>query len=238
MANQWLIIQGEISLYQLGHNFPFFSFKMKVDQSSIKKSKWIIIDKLLLSFILLSYFRWGYVYTAKLNKFCLIPIELDIFIDNIIPLVPFFIIFYFIGYIFVFAPIFIIKQRKECYLLAFTYFLILSFSFYVFRAIPIVMYKQFAYGEDIFSKFTYLQQRIDTCFNNFPSLHVSQNLFAFLFIRDRHKVLGKYLLPIVILIICSTLFVKQHLFVDVLGGILLAFISFKLFYYFDNRFFY
>lgn len=154
------------------------------------------------------------------------------FIDNFIPLMPSFIIFYMIGYVFVALPVFFVKEKKEMSWLGLIFFLMLTFSFLMFMLVPIEMNKTLADGNGFLSKVTLLQQQVDTTFNNFPSLHVSLNLFAFLFIRDKNKKWGNYLFLVMVLIVISTLFVKQHLFVDVIGGVFVG----TFFYGFYNKY--
>ena len=145
-------------------------------------------------------------------------IKPEIILDSLIPLVPFFIIFYVFGYIFVFIPTLLINERREFYSLAKTYFLIISLSFLVFLAVPIELQRNYATENNLLSRVTLFQQRVDTRFNNFPSLHVALNLFSFLVIKNKNSKLGKSLLPLIILIIASTLFVKPSPSVSVVFG--------------------
>jgi membrane-associated phospholipid phosphatase len=64
--------------------------------------------------------------------------------------------------------------------------------------------------------------------NAFPSLHVSLTILAVLFVFARSWKWGVRLLPLGVLIILSTLFIKQHAVVDVIGGLLLAWVVFRL----------
>ena len=187
----------------------------------VKKYKWILFSFILLYFLVV-YNGLGFVerYTS---------LSASTFIDEWIPLTPSFIIFYMVGYVFVILPVFFLKEKKEIPWFGIVFFLMLTFSFIAFLLIPIEMNKTLAVDDDVFSKVTLVQQQIDTSFNNFPSLHVSLNLFAFLFIRDKNKKLSNYLFSIMALIVVSTLFVKQHLFVDVIGGIFVAVLFYSLY---------
>jgi len=187
-------------------------------------------NKFLIFFLLVAYFSLAYNILGYIPHYA--SFEASTFIDKIIPLVPFFVIFYLIGFVFSVVPLFITEEKKEFYWLAVNYFLILTVSFVFFVLIPIEFKKDFAMGSGFFSRLIELIQFVDSDFNNFPSLHVSLNLFTVLFVKDKNSRLGLWLLPIPILIILSTMFVKQHLFIDVIGGIIIA----ALFYYIFKRY--
>ncbi|MFA4870956.1 MAG: phosphatase PAP2 family protein [Pedobacter sp.] len=70
---------------------------------------------------------------------------------------------------------------------------------------------------------------IDHATNAFPSLHVANTILAYTTIKDltMHK---KYLTILCISIILSTVLIKQHAFLDVIGGIILSVIVIKYYY--------
>lgn len=157
-------------------------------------------------------------------------VEASLWIDSVIPLVPFFIVFYMLGYFYPFAYAIKEKSNNRFNLAMVHYTGILSISFLIFKFFPIRMVKTFALDSDFFSRLTYSQQTLDTHFNNFPSLHVSLNVFTYLISRNFLPPLGKKIfLVLTILITMSTMLVKQHLFVDVIGGISLASVAYYSF---------
>jgi membrane-associated phospholipid phosphatase len=194
-----------------------------MEKITTRKKIWIF-------FLIIAYFALAYNILGYLPHYT--SLEAATFIDKIMPLVPFFVIFYLIGFVFSVVPLFITHEKKEFYWLAVNYFLILTVSFVMFILIPIEFKKDFALGTGFFSRLIELVQVVDSDFNNFPSLHVSLNLFTVLFVKDKNPKLGLWLLPVPILIILSTMFVKQHLFIDVIGGIVIA----ALFYYIFKRY--
>jgi hypothetical protein len=105
----------------------------------------------------------------------------------------------------------------------------MAVGFVVFRYFPIEMQKTYATGDDWFSKLAYFQQSKDTAYNNFPSLHVGLNVYAYALIAWQSKRISPAWLVLPVLIIISTLLVKQHLVIDVLGGLVLATGAFLLF---------
>ena len=189
-----------------------------------------LYHKIIIALLAAAYFLIGYLTIAYLPRYA--SFEAATFIDKALPLIPFFIIFYFLGYAFPFTSIFIIKRKKELYWLAINYFLLMTVSFIIFILLPIEFKKEWVLGTDPFSKMTSWMYSVDSDFNNFPSLHVTATVFAYLFIRDKSKKVSNYLLPFLILIIVSTLFVKQHLVIDIVGGLAMAFI----FYHFFKRY--
>jgi membrane-associated phospholipid phosphatase len=183
--------------------------------------------KMLAAIVMFSYFLIGYLTVMYLPRYA--SFYAETFIDEITPFIPFFIIFYSFVYLFAVMPVLLVKEKKELYWLAINYFLLMTASFLIFLLLPIAQKPHIFASTDIFSRLVQLFGMTDTGFNNFPSLHVSASTFAYLFINDKSKKLGRYLLPILILSILSTLFIKHHLVIDVIGGLGMAFL-FRYFY--------
>lgn len=81
---------------------------------------------------------------------------------------------------------------------------------------------------------------IDTPTNVFPSMHVFMTLAIQIGLEHEQKVKGSFFLQwgtriIAILIILSTVFLKQHSIVDVCGGFLLAALLYSKYYLHDER---
>ncbi|TCI01772.1 phosphatase PAP2 family protein [Corallincola luteus] len=180
------------------------------------------------------YFEMGYSW-AKRHGADTTIYDAATALDAWLPQLPVFIIFYMLGYLFVFSPCFTLKRKQEFYWGTCCFFLILSISFLIFKTFPVAMDKTIAMGADGLSKLTRFQQENDTRFNNFPSLHVSLNLFAFLIFARHHKNWFWIILPIPCLIIASTVLVKQHLVADMIGGIVVALLAYRLFLWLLNR---
>lgn len=183
--------------------------------------------RFIVALLMFIYFEIGYIWSARgVSHYAY---DGAIWLDSVLPLIPVFIIFYMLGYLFVFSPCFTLKNKVDFYWGTAIFFLILSISFLIFKHFPVVMEKTIATSSDGFSQLTKFQQKADTKFNNFPSLHVSLNLFAFLIFTHNTKKLFWAVLPLPILIIASTLLVKQHLIIDVVGGVTLALSAYKFF---------
>ena len=185
--------------------------------------------KLVLFIGLLAYFRWGYLASGSVNRHHPDPLTADIFLDHLIPLMPSFILFYMLGYVFVAAPMFLIHERREAYLYAAVFWVLLTVSFLIFTQLPIAMDKDIAVGRDWLSRLTRFQQQVDTRYNNLPSLHVSLNVFTYLFLRYKRPWLGRWLIWVVPFVVASTLLVKQHLVVDCLSGMMAGILAYLLY---------
>lgn len=80
---------------------------------------------------------------------------------------------------------------------------------------------------DIFTKLLECLYKIDTPTNVFPSVHVIGSFMVmFAFIDNRKlRYLYKYSFALTFLISLSTLFIKQHAFIDIIGGIVFSLIT-------------
>jgi membrane-associated phospholipid phosphatase len=175
--------------------------------------------------LVLIYFQVGYYWGYRHHSGPGI-VDVALPIDQWIPMVPEFIVFYMFGYLFVLVPCALVRERKDFYAATVVFCLMLSVAFLFFRYVPVYMDKSYAVGSDWFSRLAYFQQKKDTPYNNFPSLHVALNVFAYCLIAWQVRRISLWWLPVPALIIGSTLLVKQHLFVDVVGGLMLAWAGF------------
>ena len=194
------------------------------DESAQSLPIWMRLITALLLFV---FFQVGYVWASRHAPGT--GIDARTVLDGYIPLVPAFILFYMVGFLFAFLPCFVLRKRVELLWAAVVTVLVLCVSFLSFRMLPIVMYKTAPEGTDVFSQMTLLHQLSDTCYNNFPSLHVSLSWFAFWLLVWRRRAWRWHALPFPVLITGSTLLVKQHLVIDVLGGWALGLGAFVLF---------
>lgn len=154
--------------------------------------------------------------------------NLETTIDTKIPFESIFIIFYFIYYLFVAGILFSYWNDEKN-------FKAISNSIIFITAISLIIFQLFQTRTDrpdlhpvtIFDKLVYYLYSLDDPTNGFPSLHASLTTISTCFVYEQNKNLFKFVLPIAILIIVSTLLIKQHYIIDVLGGMLLAFAAFR-----------
>ena len=152
------------------------------------------------------------------------PIYLNNHIDDMIPFIPYFVIFYFLWYIFLFLiPLLILKYDKKVfdkYILVSVVYTLLEVI--IFILLPTTMNRADFIVNNMSTFLVDLAYKVDYPVRNlFPSAHCA---FALLFIMatlDLKKLNIKYKLLIIIssiLIILSTVFVKQHVIVDFIGA--------------------
>lgn len=151
-------------------------------------------------------------------------IYLNNYLDDMIPFIPYFVIFYFLWYIFLFLiPLLILKYDKK----VFDRYIMVSIIYSVLQGIifiilPTTMDRADVVVNSISTFLVNIVYRLDTpvC-NLFPSAHCA---FTFLFIMsvlDLKNLNKKYKILISIssiLIVLSTIFIKQHVLIDILGA--------------------
>lgn len=160
-------------------------------------------------------------------------------LDKYIPFVPIFIIPYLFWFVYIAVPgVYFLFCEKEvfCRLMYFgmigmTVFLLIS---WIYPNGLTIRPHEFV-DQNIFTQLTRYVYSVDTPTNVLPSIHVFNSVGIYLAVKDS-KILGskkgiRYAsLTVTILIILSTMFVKQHSVVDVLSGLILSYISFELVY--------
>ena len=175
-------------------------------------------QRVVLGIVVFIYFEVGYLWGQRGHS-----IETSFYgnseWDALVPLIPEFIVPYTLGYIFVFVPMLLFKHRADYFWGASIFIIGMSLAFLVFKFFPVYMDKDYATGNDIFSRLTYHQQYSDTDYNNCPSLHVSLNLYCWilLFMKFGRPMLWLIWMPLTIM--ASTVLVKQHLLMDIAAGI-------------------
>ena len=174
------------------------------------------------------YFPW-FIWLEKnvTENFHLIHVPLD----DKIPFIEYFIIPYlsWFAFIAVFVLYFFFTDKKEFYQLAallasgMTLFLIISTLF------PNgLMLRPTSFARDnVFVDMCKMLWRADTSTNVFPSIHVYNSVAVTIAVlKSRHLKEHRWVqigcVLLAILIILSTMFLKQHSVVDVIGGILMA----------------
>lgn len=178
-------------------------------------------QRLLTAVLVFVYFELGYTWAAKGHA----PTDLYFAhtrLDDALPLIPFFVVFYMLGYLFVFLPAVMFRRARDYYWGVTLSVVVLTLAFLIFKQFPVYMQKPLAAGTDAFSRLTYLTQAGDVSVNNLPSLHVALNVYCWLLLWLRY---GRRMLWVAwapLLIVASTLLIKQHLLADVIGGLVLG----------------
>lgn len=151
-------------------------------------------------------------------------------IDINIPFVKEFIIPYILWYPFIILSLLYIclKDLKVYYKTLITLNLCLLSCYLIYYFFQTTVPRPYIYGNDIFSYLTLLIYKFDKPFNCFPSIHV---VTSYLMIKGMNSINCSKRVKLTtifmsIFIIISTLFVKQHVIMDVISAILLGDIMF------------
>ena len=166
------------------------------------------------------------------------------FIDDKIPFIGFFVIFYIYSYIFwICGPAAVSLTGKDnfkkfckamtaSYLMGFVFFVFMptyidrvaeNVYFYANRPGVIGWMLRFAYDND----------GGNIGYNLFPSYHCLISACCYLGVRKRpeiSKAFKVYSFVMTVLICMSTVFIKQHYFLDIIGGLAVPAICFAIFY--------
>lgn len=183
----------------------------------------------LIAIFMLSYFIIAYICKKIVNKKnkCYNPWSK---IDELIPFNKYFVIPYAIWYPFVFFALiyFMLQDESTFYNLSLCMFLGGCISYLIFLLFPTSISKPSLTNNDFLTNFIRLIYSKDTPYNCFPSIHVLYTTLIILFFifHVPMAILTIIVSLIGILIILSTICIKQHYFMDLLFGIIIAAILF------------
>lgn len=180
---------------------------------------WKKYEREIISFFLALYFLIPYFF---INYFTLerVTHDFSMGLDQIVPFLPIFIFPYFTSYFIVFMPYFCITKQKYFRRIAWAYFVTLSLGYLIFLIYPVKMLRPEIASDGFIFQLMQMFYTLDHPYNSFPSLHVALSfLSAGACFQFHHKYW--WTIPWATLIAVSTLLVKQHYVLDVIGGLLL-----------------
>ena len=154
-------------------------------------------------------------------------------IDDLIPVVPVFIVIYVYSFIFwICGPMAVSLTKKRNFINFCIYMLLAYFIGFLFFAFVPTYMDRVAEGlmkvgenKDIFSKLLFMIYQADgseMAFNLMPSYHCLISACCYFGVKDQEEIskgFQKYSLMMTILICISTLFTKQHYIIDVVTGV-------------------
>ena len=154
-------------------------------------------------------------------------------IDTKIPFLPAFFIPYCIWYLMIFLiPYYLYCKDKDKFIkYAMSYVLCSMIGNIVFISYPSTVIRPTVTGNDIFSLIAKFIYWIDTPTNCFPSLHCAISMLFILYVCESKNtsIITKISVSIIsILIMLSTLFIKQHVVSDLISGDILALIVYLI----------
>ncbi|MDR2908526.1 MAG: phosphatase PAP2 family protein [Oscillospiraceae bacterium] len=153
-------------------------------------------------------------------------------LDSYIPFIPEFVVFYISWYIYLLVPAVLLFLRDEGEFLRYGAFLTgaLYMACLVYTLWPngIELRADLSAATGPFNALVRLLYELDTPTNSAPSLHAAQSVAAHVAIvrlaakRRRSRVIGVLSMALCVLILLSTVYIKQHSIADMLWGLLLA----------------
>lgn len=174
-----------------------------------------------LAFNMITYYGTKYV---NLNRY---HHDISTLVNVSIPFVPFFFLFYFIAYVqWVIGFILIARENRQiCYRYMSGELIAKIITFVIFLIIPTTMIRPEITGNGFFDKLVEFLYRIDTPRNLFPSMHCLESWLCFrgaLKLKSIRKWYAPLSLIITLLVFASTILIKQHVPLDIIGGILVV----------------
>ncbi|MBQ9673795.1 MAG: phosphatase PAP2 family protein [Ruminococcus sp.] len=162
------------------------------------------------------------IFTNRLHHF-----DFSSSVDSLIPFEPSFIIIYNLSYILwaVGFVIFARENRKLCNEMFAAEMIGKTICLICFIAIPTEMVRANICKADFFSYLTSIMYSIDEPNNLFPSIHCMESWLCFrgaFKCKKIHSIYSAAWFILATLICLSTVFVKQHVFVDIFAGIFVA----------------
>lgn len=151
-------------------------------------------------------------------------------LDDKIPFVPQFIIPYILYYplpFFVVLYSFRYNKVKQT-TLAFIFVYLMSYAIFILYPTS-VMRPLIITTSDIFSQAVKKLYEIDKPYNALPSIHNGISVLSLLILFTLNRKIGMISAPFILLIILSTLLIKQHYIIDVIAGAIVSFLSYEIF---------
>ncbi|MCE8424026.1 MAG: phosphatase PAP2 family protein [Candidatus Methanoperedens sp.] len=181
--------------------------------------------KIILLVTIIALYLGGYRLVQTMNP---VGINLEIGLDTYIPLIPEFSVIYLLHIpMIIFAFAFYWNDYKTYRSMSFMLMAVILIALMIYYEFQTEVLRPIIASTDFFSRLTNTIYKYDMPNNAFPSLHVALTTTVSVFVYEKNIKVGMILLPLTFLIILSTMFIKQHVFLDIIGGLMLAFVIFK-----------
>jgi membrane-associated phospholipid phosphatase len=164
---------------------------------------------------------------------------LSSYFDDRIPVVPAFVVIYFGCYLFWIANYILISRinKERCYSLAMADLLGKLICGIIYIMFPTTNIRPDIVTSGVFDEMLKFLYKIDAANNLFPSIHCLVSWYCFAGLRGCKTIPAWYRhcsLIITIMICISTLTTKQHVIIDVFGGVMLAELTWRVSLYFQR----
>lgn len=186
----------------------------------IKKCDLRIID--LIWLLLFPILNINYILAANIAK---VGKNIEISLDKVIPFKSIFIIPYIYWYIFIFVGLIYIlyKNRVEYGRIFISIVIGMCCCYIIYYIFPTQINRPLIDNSNILNKLVNFIYNKDKPFNCFPSIHVLNTYFIMRYTRYIYNKKFFYYTQIVgVLIILSTVLIKQHFVLDIVGSIILS----------------
>lgn len=192
---------------------------LKIAINEFKKYKYKLDLLWLIVFILLQciYFVSNNIYKDGF--------DLTISLDRQIPLISIFVFPYIFWYLYMIIGYILIslKDRKEFMRVLIGQFIGMLISYSIFFIFPTKISRPIISNEGILNTLINTIYLLDRPFNCFPSLHVLGTYFIMRYTKkNNNKYIYYYTQVVGVLIIFSTVFIKQHFVLDVITSIIMV----------------
>ena len=161
------------------------------------------------------------------------------FLDSKVPLIPFFVLIYLLAYVqWIVGYIVIARESKEvCYRYCSADLIAKLLCLLCFLIIPTTMVRPELSNGGLLNSLLGIIYMLDAPVNLFPSIHCLESWMVFRGSLKCHKVSNSYriiMLITALFVFLSTIFVHQHIIIDIFGGIIVCEIGIWFAYHFNT----
>lgn len=149
------------------------------------------------------------------------------YLDNQIPFLNWTIWFYVSQYLLLPVSFYFIRKQENYSAMFYAMLMAVILSSLVFMLYPTKISRPEKLDTSLFDQIRWILYQLDSPTNCFPSLHVALACLSSIYISREHKIIGAFSWVWSLLIILSTMTLKQHYVIDVAGGGLMAILTYK-----------
>jgi len=213
--------------------------KNKKNKKNKKKSQSNTNIKKIITILLLIIFQTSLYFFAKFTPFEYHIVNIEF--DNCIPFISIFVFPYILWYISLFLVPYLFSKYDETLYRVYikTIFISLLIAFLIYYFYPTTLIRDSVEVKDIPTYLISLIYEIDTpAINCLPSAHCILSfvhIYITLIIKKMNKKVKGLIITQSILVILSTVFIKQHVIVDVISAYVLSLVVYLITYFYAKK---
>ena len=174
---------------------------------------------------LVLYAVWGVTYCAiAIHTSSMTVHSLAIPLDDWIPFNAQFEYLYILCYILPFVPLLCLADRDRFNALLISFGIITAIAFGTYLLFPVYCPRATYTIDSPAAVLLSWEQGLEWPVNNFPSLHAAYSWLFYLVCRKRNRLMAVLMFAAAAGVSVSALFVKQHFVLDIIAGIILAWV--------------